>query len=230
MKKVIKEMDRRLLAIIILGFIVITLFVIVKLFGNTFVELFRLLKSGDETQLEAYFDSQSTLGGYLALYLICILQVVSIFIPGMVIQISGSLIYGWFRSFLVCWMGFVSGNGLVFSVARIFGKGFAKTIGSENKSNWLVEKINGAHPALAVAIGCMVPGVPNGIIPYVASTTNISLKSYVLAVLGSSWVQILLNCIIGHFLVNGEWGYMLISVAIEITIICLLLKNRNKFI
>lgn len=226
-----KQVGKKTLVLGIIAVLAVTVYLLWKIFGDQIVELFELIKRGNEDEIAAYLNSQSSWGGYFVLFIIQALQVVSIFFPGMVIQIAGALIYGWWRSFLICWLGFVFGNALVFVVARVLGKSIQFAFASEGKKeNWLMQKINDGNPTFVVAIACLVPGVPNGIIPYIAARTKISVKSFVLAVACSSWIQIILNCIAGHFLRNGQYMFMIFAFAIQIALIVVISKNRDKIL
>ncbi len=228
MAKKVKALSKKGAVLIILGLIILTAFVIYKVYGQTLMDLWKLLETGDQDALAAYLDSQGRFGGYVAIIVISILQVVSIVIPGMIIQIASALIYGWWRAFLLCWGGFTLGNVIVFVVARIFGKSLEVVTESQQKNSWLMEKINQGNPVLVIAVACMIPGIPNGIIPYIAARSKITLKGFASAVAGSSWIQILLNCIVGHFLIRGEWFYVIASFALQGLLIYLVIKNRDK--
>lgn len=226
-----KQVGRKTLVFAIIAVLALTVYILWKIFGDEIIQLFELIKRGNEDEIAAYLNSQSSWGGYFVLFVIQALQVVSIFFPGMVIQIAGALIYGWWRSFLICWLGFVFGNALVFAVARVLGKSIQFAFsGEDKKENWLMQKINDGNPTFVVAVACLVPGVPNGIIPYIAARTKITLKSFVLAVAGSSWIQILLNCIAGHFLRNGQYLFMVFAFALQIALIVVISKNRDKLL
>lgn len=225
MAKKVKQIGKNTLILLAIIIVVMMCYIVYKTFGNQFVELFRILEHGNQQELTAYLQQQSTFGGYFVLWLICVMQVISIFFPGMVIQIAGALIYGWWKSFLICWIGFVSGNCVAFCVGRIFKKNVRSLL---KKENALIEKINQGHPVFVVAISCMIPGIPNGIIPYISAQTNISTKDYVIAVASSCWIQILLNCIAGHFLAQGEYIFMVLAFLLEILIIFLVTKNKDK--
>jgi uncharacterized membrane protein YdjX (TVP38/TMEM64 family) len=95
----------------------------------------------------------------------------------MVIQITGALIYGWWKSFLICWLGFTAGNAL----SLHHGKDLRQEHSDcdryrEGKSTWLMSKINNGNPVLVIAVACMIPGIPNGIIPYIAARSRITLQ------------------------------------------------------
>lgn len=224
------KVNKKLIVAILIGVILLTAYLIYAFFGDFFAELYNLIKTGDQEKIAEYLNSRSQWGGYAALFFCSILQVISIFMPGMVIQITGALIYGWWRSFLICWLGFTAGNALVFIFARIFGKSIQIATDTEGKSTWLMSKINSGNPVLVIAVACMIPGIPNGIIPYIAARSIITLKEFVEAVFASSSVQILLNCVIGHFLVRGEWMWMILAIAVEAVMIYIVIKYRDRLI
>ncbi|MDD6258113.1 MAG: VTT domain-containing protein [Erysipelotrichaceae bacterium] len=226
-----KPAGKKLIFLILLIVILLTAFLIYKFYGDQIAVLWQLLRTGNQHELEEYLNAQDQIGGYSLLFILQVLQVISIFFPGMVIQIAGAMIYGWWKSFLICWIGFVFGNALVFGVARVFGKSLAFAFDDhDKKNNWLIEKINDGNQVFVVAIACLVPGIPNGIIPYLASRTSISLKDFALAVAGSSWIQIVLNCIAGHFLSRGEYLFMVFAFALQIALIVVITKNRDKLL
>lgn len=226
----LKKVNKNLIVAILIAVILLTAYLIYVFFGDFFAELYSLIRTGDQEQIAAYLNGQSQVGGYFALFFCSILQVVSIFIPGMVIQITGALIYGWWKSFLVCWIGFTAGNALVFVLARIFGKSIQIATKTEEKSTWLMSKINNGNPVLVIAVSCMIPGIPNGIIPYIAARSRITFQQFVRAVFESSSVQILMNCVIGHFLIRGEWAWMFVMIAAEALMIYIVIKYRDQLI
>lgn len=231
MAKKVKQTGKNTLILLMICVVVFMAYIVYKTFGNQIVELFHLLEHGDQEELKAYLKAQSTVGGFVVLWLICVMQVVSIVFPSMVIQVAGALIYGWWRSFIVCWIGFVSGNVIAFTIGRLFKKNIATLIHKEGeKENWIIQKINQGHQIFVVAIACMVPGVPNGIIPYLSAQTTITAKEFSIAVAASSWIQVLLNCMAGHFLANGQYLFMVFAFVIEVAITLLVAKNRDKLL
>ncbi|MBE6128076.1 MAG: VTT domain-containing protein [Erysipelotrichaceae bacterium] len=222
------KIDRQKLYIILIVLIGLTAFVSWWLFRDVLREMLILVQNGNEQELSAFLASQSGFTGYVALYLVSILQVVSIVLPGVVFQIAGALIFGWLPSFLICWAGFVSGNAIVFFVARFFGRQLMDAVGLEPKDGWLVEKMNSADPRFVTALACLVPGVPNGIIPYVAQRADMRLYSFVIAIAVSSWPIILLNCLAGHFLMQGEFMYTALAFGLQILILIVVAMNRDR--
>ena len=128
MAKKVKQTGKNTLILLMICVVVFMAYIVYKTFGNQIVELLHLLEHGDQEELKAYLEAQSTVGGFVVLWLICVMQVVSIVFPSMVIQVAGALIYGWWRSFIVCWVGFVSGNVIAFTIGRLFKKNIATIV------------------------------------------------------------------------------------------------------
>ncbi|MBO5565155.1 MAG: hypothetical protein J5935_06030 [Lachnospiraceae bacterium] len=45
-------------------------------------------------------------------------QVISIVVPGIAVQIAAGIIYAWWKAFFACYIGFVCGHALVFFIVR----------------------------------------------------------------------------------------------------------------
>ena len=225
-----RKINRKTLYLILIALIVLTGVICWFMFKDVLVEMIALIRNGDEQQLSAFLAGQSLFTGLAALFLVSILQVVSIVLPGPVFQVAGAVIFGWWRSFLVCWTGFVCGNGLVFFLARFFGRSLTEALGLEQKNGWLLNKMNSADPRFVTALACMIPGIPNGIIPYVAQRCDMRLYSFVFAIAASSWINILLNCIAGHFLARGEYMFTFIAFGLQLVILAVVALNKEKIL
>ncbi len=220
--------NTRTLVTILAGIILcLIVFFIIRFFGPQFSTLYQMLKRGDEQEIGAFLNQQGQWKGMLSLYMISILQVVSIVIPGIAIQIAGGLIYGGWKSFLMCYTGFVSGNILVFIFARRIGNRFLDILGYKDKENWLTSKINTNNPIFVLGMACLVPGVPNGIIPYIAARTSITRKEFAMAIACSSWIQILCNCLAGHYIIRGNWLVTGLAFGLQIALIVFVSCKRE---
>jgi len=225
-----KKLSKIWPVIAIIGVMVLTIWLIYHFFGDFFATLFTILRNGDQAELTAYLNSQNEASGLLSIFLLTILQVVSIFFPGMVIHIVAGVIYGWWKAFLACYAGFVAGNVLVFIFARKFGSALQSAFNVEKRAGLITSKINSTKPAFIFALACMIPGIPNGFIPYFAARTDIRAGQYAMAVAVSSWIQILCNCFAGHFLIRGEYFYMVMAIILQIVIILIAIWKRDWFL
>ena len=166
----------------------------------------------------------------IAVVLLQAVQIASIVMPGMAIQVAAGLIYGWLEGFLMCYIGFVASNLCVFLFARKMGSDRIRDVSMGRTSQWLLEKLNGTKPQFMVVVANMVPAVPNGIIPYIAAKTEISTLDYVKAVAMGSWLQILLSCLAGQFIIKGQWLYTLLTVVFQFAVVLIILWKREWFL
>lgn len=207
--------------------VVLIILLVYLILNRMFPELTGMLARGDEAEITEYLREQGMWKGMAVIYVICLLQVASIVIPGMAIQISAGLIYGWWRAFLICYFGFVSGQSIVFYAARALHRKIDEYMESMKAVQKLTAMINSNNPSFTVALACMVPGVPNGSIPYVASRAHIRVSRFAAAVASTSWIQILCNCCAGHFLIRGQYFYTVISLAFQICLTIYVTAHRD---
>lgn len=219
MAEKIKSVKKSTLIIAVVLVLALAAFLLYKAFGEILIEIVRMLQRGDQEEIMAYLASQDSVSGMIYLFLLSLVQIVSVVLPCLVVQVAGALIFGWFEAFLVCWAGFVAGNMVVFLFMRMFGKGISFAFDRQFKDNWLISKLNSANPMFAVAMSCMIPGIPNGIIPYIAANTAIRTVDFFYAIALSSWIQIVLNCIAGGFLAKGQYLLVVLSFLIEFVIV-----------
>ena len=185
-------------------------------FGNKIPGLIPLLKEGDGEKIADYLAQETGIKGVIAVILLQMIQVVSIVLPGMAIQVAAGLIYGWLQGFLMCYFGFVLSNLLIFVFARKMGSGRLREVSMGRQ--------------FMVVIANMVPAIPNGVIPFIAAKTDITAKEYVTAVAMGSWLQILTSCMAGQFIIQGKWMFTGIAIAFQCLVIVIILLKRDWFI
>ena len=199
-------------------------------FGDKIPGLIPLLKEGDSQKIADYLAQETGIKGVIAVILLQAVQIASIVMPGMAIQVAAGLIYGWLKGFLMCYIGFVVSNLLVFLFARKMGSDRIRDVSMGRTAQWLLEKLNGANPKFMVVVANMVPAIPNGIIPYIAARTDITAIDYVKAVAMGSWLQILLSCLAGQFIISGKWLYTVLTVVFQFVVVIIILWKREWFL
>lgn len=198
-----------------------------QLFGPQLPELIKMIREDREEEIADYLSAQGEWRGLLSMFFLSIIQVISVVIPGIIIQFVGGMLYAWWKAFLMCYLGFVFANVLVFMFARTF----RQTVKADKKkTGWIISTVNKYDPAFVFALACLVPGIPNGVIPYFAAAAKMRTREYAASVALSSWIQILSNCIAGHFLMQGQVGYMVLSFVAQIAIIIFCGMNRKKIL
>lgn len=198
------------------------------LFYKTFVplapHLWEALKSGDETQIEAFLKESGELKGLIYLFLLQAIQVISIVLPGAPIEIAGGMAYGFLKSFITCHLSFVLANVIIFA----FGRRVRSDFIDGEKTAKVFEVLSKGDPFVMLILCFMVPVMPNGIIPYAASATRISGIKYALSVFLGSSVQIFMMCAIGRKILVHDYLFMVIIIVLDFIAMFFLYKYKDK--
>lgn len=185
----------------------------------------------NEQILADYLRGESIERGLMALSALQILQVITVFLPGAVVQLVGGLIFGTVPGFLVCLTSFVFANSMIFYMDRHHVGIISRLIPRNAKSVQTISHVlNSADPGFMTMLAYMLPGVPNGFIPYVAAGTNLSLCHFICSVTAGSALQIFLMCAIGHTIMNGNWILSVILTVLSIAMIIVLFYFKNRII
>ncbi len=187
-----------------------------------------LLKKGNEEEIVAYLEETGGIAGAVSVFVLQIMQVVSVVIPGLAVQIAAGIIYGWWKGFLLCYTGFIAGNTGIFLFARkAHGQVELPADGGSGKLRWVISKMKGKDPRFAISVGYLVPGVPNGMLPYIAARSSVSTWGFISAVAMSSWIQIVFNCLAGGFIIQGKYGFFALTIVLQVGLILFILWKRG---
>lgn len=222
-----KDLKRQILRVLAIFACVVALFALIYLaFLRNMPELWPLLKNGSEEEIAEYLGSQPPLLGMLCTAVLAFLQPVSIVLPGAPIQIAAGVVYGTLKGFLICHGAYVLANVLVFYLARTMrGKMDQHLSRFSGKMDFLKKE---RHPAYMTAMACLIPILPNGIIPYAAARTKIRLYEFVLAVVLGSFFPVLVMCAVGKRLLHGDYLYAAILLILDFLVVFLLTRFRNQ--
>ncbi len=212
--------------------VVIAILLVAFICRTLFPGLDQMFKDGyDEEKVEDFLRHEAGWKGMVALALLQFIQVVSIFIAGAPIQIAGGMIYGFWISFLITHITFVATNWLVFSIARKHNEQATKIISfSSKKAKKVTKWLNSSNPAYMCMLAYMMPGIPNGIVPYVAEKTDITNREFFMAVYLGSFGQIFAACFIGRRILEGDIFWTIAVIIIMILIIVILYRLKNPII
>lgn len=202
-----KELMKRMIVPVI-GVLLMTI-LLWPILATIVPELINIIKSGNYNNLEPYFRSFGLLG-IAAVILIQILQVIIIIIPSPFIWIPAGIVFGVGEGLLYCLVGIIIGNAIAFTISRKL------KIGTRSKK---VEKVFATmdrfkSPDLVLFLVSTLPGMPNGLIPYLYAPTNYTLPHYLLIVGMGSIPSILMSTLIGQLLMEGMYLQALIFIAI----------------
>lgn len=195
-------------------------------FLKTIPDLVPLLQSGNEAQIEEYLRTSNHVTGLLCTALLQIVQVISIVLPGPPIQIAAGIVYGTWRSFFVCHLASVLAHTLVFLAVRRLGSRMDQLIPVNKKSSRLDFLLKSDTPIYMTVVACLIPILPNGIIPYVAAKTKIKPLQFSLSIYVGTLLPIFVLCAAGSKIMEG--GYLFSGILLAALVIFVILLTKFK--
>lgn len=193
-----------------------------------------VLQRGDQQELVRYIRGFGSFGGVVLAFLLQFVQIISIFFPGGPIQIAIGVVFGTLWGFIICHAGYVFANIVVFFSARRLGNRldqlFSESGRKESRFRFLTEA---QHPGFVVALSCLIPLLPNGLVPYIAARTKITFWQFLLSVyLGSIPTLLMLNAI-GNKLLHRDYLMVVLlggGLVLGVALLYLLRKPLFSFI
>ena len=163
------------------------------------------------------------------------LQVITTIFPSAAVQILAGLTYGIFYGMLICLAGYMLGNTMVFVFVRQIDKTFEFTVPKlskrVSKPKWDFSFISDSSNAALVAFTLfLMPGIPNGILPYIFAKTKISLPRYLLSILLAGAPSILLCSLVGERIANGDIVTAVLISCIMLLTALFVFVSRNQII
>ena len=185
-----------------------------------------------EEAIETFLSGTSGVRGLLMLALLQAIQVLSVFIPGAAVQIAGGLVFGTLKSFIVCHLSFVGTNVAVFALARRHRERAAASGSAKRRlrTQKVLDWINSSDPSFMSMLAYMMPGIPNGFVPYAVVRTNVTLPRFLLATWLGSFIQIAIMCAVGSRIMSGDFAVSFFLVLGSLGLIFLLYMTRNRLI
>ena len=178
-----KKSAVRSLAVMVL-FLLIAIGLVVELLRIYVPNVWAAFSSGDENALQTCFDGQSTAYSAGLLWLLSFVQILSVVLPAMPVQLVAGIVLGPWLGCAVCLTACMAAHIAVFYAATHAQTSLAAL---EEAS----PKLKKARDALSVkrnrtyytTILLLAPGLPNGIIPYAAAHAGLQGRRYFLALL-----------------------------------------------
>lgn len=197
-----------------------------------FPHLFAVLRTGDVEQIEGYLRGTDRLACVAALVIMLFFQVVSVVVPALPIRIAAGAVLDTLPGFLVCWLSFLLANFCVFEVVRHLGGPLHERVRHfvlESKTAAPLRKLMDTdHAGLFVVIANIIPFLPNGIIPYAASMTDLKTGQFLAAVALGSALPALADCTLGAAVLGGNLILTAVSYGALFALAYLLYRNRRK--
>ena len=224
--------EKRLAMLVVAAVVVVTVLLIVETFRLLLPGLWSAFSAGDEQALSAYLTSQGRLRSFLTLWFLAVVQVLSLVIPAMPVQLAAGLAYGPWLGFLTsfsasaapceCRMARYSSaaSPLPPPMSRLSAKA-AKLLDSVRSSK---------DPWFYTILAFITPGLPNGIIPYAAANAGMRPKQFLAAIFISLPFPTLLTCAAGSFILEGNWMLTVLVGVVLFSFVGILFFNRTRLI
>jgi len=187
-----------------------------------------VLERGDQTEIEQYIRSFGSIRGVLLAFLLQFIQILSIFFPGGPIQIAIGIVFGTLAGFLICHVGYVLANVLVFYSARKLGNRLDQLFAGSSRTRRLKFISEAKHPGYVVALSCLMPFLPNGLVPYIAARTKITTLHFLISVYLGSIPTLLMLCAIGNKILLGDYLKVAVLCAALVAGVVVLYFFRRK--
>ncbi len=231
MKQQPPERTKCLAVIAAAAVILVMVLLIIETFRLLLPGLWTAFSSGDEQALSDYLTSEGRLRSFLTLWFLAFVQVVSLVIPAMPVQLAAGIAYGPWKGFVTSFSASVAANFLVFLLARRLAKVIELLTANSPKANKLLNSVrNSKNPWFYTILAFITPGLPNGIIPYAAANAGMRPKQFLAAIFISLPFPTLLTCAAGSFMLEGNWLFTVLTGIVLFSFVGILFFNRTKFI
>lgn len=166
--------------------------------------------------------------GIVAFLLLQVLQVVVALIPGGLIQILGGVIFGSFWGTVLCLLGTLLGEIIVFYVVRWLGMPIVETLIDANGIKKLSFLQDTKKCELAVFILFLLPVMPKDALTYLAPLTKIKPSTFfILSMIARSPALIISN-VFGSSLSDGNilFATVLSVIVAVVGMVCILYREK----
>lgn len=217
---------RSALRLVFIGLLLIFLIYLIKKYA---VDLVKVLEHGDMTEIENYIEEQ----GKNALWVIVVLQVlqtITVFFPGIPIYMCSGIVFGKLKGTIVCYITYVVVNMCVFVFARKVKESANDLLDNkyDEQLSFLKKKIK--NPMIFTMVLCIIPLVPNGIVPYIASNSGLTFKKFLISVAIGCLPGIFLFVCCGELLMSKYFMIILVILAVVtmLSVFSVLFKKKKK--
>lgn len=168
------------------------------------------LKHRDFHGLKIFLLSYGNLAPMISI-LLMVIQSIFPFIPGVIMTLTNSWLFGWYLGTIYSCIGALLGAILDFIIARWYGKIIVYTLIEKHYTEKTNEFIN-KNGAIAVFITRLVPFIPFKIVSYSAGLSNMSIKSFAIATGIGQVPAIAIYSIIGESILFDTNKLIIVSV------------------
>ena len=213
----------------IIGFLVLFLLLMVFLLSEENIEIIKSVFS-DDVSSDQVHDILLGLGmrGYATVSILAMLQVVLTFLPAEPVQVVAGLAFGFPVGLLLCTIGVVLGNTIIYLLYLIYGDKLNQYF--DRKLHFDLGRFaKSKRITLTIFILYFLPAIPYGMICLFAATMRMKYPRYIIVTTLGAIPSVCIGVGLGHIAVSTSW---ILSVAIFVVLLLVLVivfKKKDAF-
>lgn len=164
--------------------------------------------------------------GWLIIVLINVLQIVIAFLPGEPVELATGVLYGGFWGAVLCVIGVVIGETIVFKLTRRYGVSLVNRIFRRDVQEMKIFQDEERLEAVTFVL-FLLPGTPKDVLTYVAGLSKISIKTFLGITVLARFPSIISSTIIGGSAISGDFTltYWAVVITTILGFVGILLKD-----
>ncbi len=201
--------------------------ILVFLFAGDNIEVFKAFFRKGITQEEIRANAQRFgWRGVVSIGLLSMLQVVFMFLPAEPVQVIAGVSYGLWFGILVCEIGVLVGNTLIYIAYKIFGSRLSEYYSKKIDIDWNSAKTTRSVSFL-VLILYILPAIPYGMICFFAAGMGLKYPRYILLTGLGALPSVLIGVGLGHLAITASliWAAAVFVVLLAILLVLFLKRN-----
>ncbi|MCI5628908.1 MAG: VTT domain-containing protein [Terrisporobacter sp.] len=144
-------------------------------------------------------------------------QIIVAIVPGEPIEIASGYAFGWFLGAVLCLLGTLVGQMVVFIFAKKFGLDFVEIFVSKKKLEKMSFLKDKEKIYVTIFFIFLIPGTPKDVLSYVAGITSIKLLPFLLVSGVARIPSVVSSTIAGSYL--GVKNYKMAAIIFAVTIV-----------
>ena len=144
-------------------------------------------------------------------------QIIVAIVPGEPIEIASGYAFGWFLGAVLCLLGTLFGQMVVFIFAKQFGLDFVEIFVSKKKLEKMSFLKDKEKIYVTIFFIFLIPGTPKDVLSYVAGITSIKLLPFLLVSGVARIPSVVSSTIAGSYL--GVKNYKMAAIIFAVTIV-----------
>ena len=182
----------------------------------------------DEVSSDEVHEVLSGLGirGYATVAILAMLQVIFTVLPAEPVQVIAGLTFGLPVALLLCTIGVIVGNTIIYVLYHLFGDRLNKYF--DKKLHFDFDKLaSSKKTTLTIFILYFLPAIPYGMICFFAATLRMKYPRYIIVTTLGSIPSIFIGVALGHIAVSTSWILSVALFLVLVIVLAILMKKKD---